>query len=37
MQEQDAVVLQVVLIFFMSKMDYLGAKRNKYTVFYVVY
>lgn len=37
MQGQDAVVLQVVLTFFESKMDYLGTKRNNYSVFYVVY
>lgn len=37
MQGQDAVVLQVVLTFIESKMDYLGTKRNNYSVFYVVY
>lgn len=37
MQEQDAVVLQVVLNFFLSKMDYVRVKRNKYSVIYVVH
>lgn len=32
-QEQDAVVPQVVLIYFLSKMGYLGAKRNKHSVY----
>lgn len=39
MQEQDDVVLYIVLIYFLSKKInfYLGAKRNKYSVFYVVH
>lgn len=39
MQEQDDVVLYIVLIYFLSKKInfYLGAKRKKYSVFYVVH